>query len=178
MLETTGLDDRDHLAVIGALGPLKMGAAIAPRWLKTTTAQGVSTPEEELDYLPLDKVDVTAPGGGGTIDVEDRLIANPQRPFRGERVVLTAFLIAAGGGVTDALFSVLIQPAIYVGATQVGATQGSLPAAAFGATAFGVRLSFPSAGQGTRIYIPVFYPGLAAGNRIVIAGGIFGRAVR
>jgi hypothetical protein len=185
-LDVTGMDDQDHLAVIGALGKAISSKALAnklglitpkPDWMGNATPQGVSQPDEELDYLPLDPVDKTN-GGAVAIDIDDRLTAQPQRPFRGERIVLTAFKVGALGGVADVLFAVLIRPAVYVGAVQVGATQGSMPASAFSATAFGVRLSFPSAGQGTRLYIPVFYPGLGAGDRIIIAGGIFGRAVR
>lgn len=180
-LETTGLDDQDHLAVIGALTPgarILQGLQLAqPGWMQPSFPQGVSTPSEELDYLPLSIVDFTNTGGAG-VDHQDELSALPQRPFRGERIVLTAIYFAVGGAVGDGLYRVLISPAVYVGAVQVGATQGDMPAAAFSATAFGVRLSMPSAGQGTRIYIPFHVPGVAPGDRIVVAGGIFGRAVR
>ena len=182
-LETTGLDDQDHLAVIGALSSiikapvLQRAPMTAPAWMQNATPQGVSTPAEELDFLPLEGVDFTN-SGGAAADLESKLQALPQRPFRGERIIMSATLIGAGGGVGDALFRVIITPAIYVGAVQVGATQGSMPAAAFGATAFGVRLSFPVAGQGTRIYLPIFVAAIGAGDRIIINGGIFGRAVR
>lgn len=184
-LDVTGSDDQDHLAVIGAaiaqsarsmagqLG-LKGGAAI-PDWFQNASPQGVSTPAEELDYLPLDGIDTTfaAPG-----DLDDELVSNPQRPFRGERVIMTCVHISGAGVVTDALFRLIIVPAMYVGAVQIGATQGNMPAVAFGPTSFGVRLSMPVAGQGTRIYIPVHMAGLLATERVIIAGGIFGRAVR
>jgi len=182
-LETTGLDDQDHLAVIGALSALQRAPllqrapAVAPAWMQTATPQGISQPAEELDFLPLEGVDHTNAGIAAT-DYEDKLQALPQRPFRGERIIMQAVLIGAGGSVGDALFRVIITPAIYCGAVQVGATQGNMPASAFGPQAFGVRLSFPTAGQGTRIYIPVFIAALGPGDRIIINGGIFGRAVR
>ena len=179
MLETTGLDDQDHLSVIGALG-----RAVSPKaplfraaWMQTATPQGISQPAEELDFLPLDGVDYTN-NGVAAADLEDELSSLPQRPFRGERVVLTAIYITGAGVASDALFRLIITPAIYVGAVQVGATQGQMPGIAFGPNAFGVRLSFPTAGQGTRIYVPFRFNGVNATDRVIVAGGIFGRAVR
>lgn len=181
-LETVGLDDQDHLAVLGALTAQSMRSMgslqiAKPSWLTPGVPQGISQPAEELDYLPLDGVDFTN-GGAGTVPVEDRLVAFPQRPFRGERLVLTCIYLAAGAAPADQLFGLIITPAIYVGAVQVGATQGQMPGIAFSATAFGVRLSMPTAGQGTRIFVPFLFPAVAAGDRLVVAGGIFGRAVR
>lgn len=184
MLETTGYgDDRDHLAVIGAAAQsaalnLRRAGTAVPTWLKTAHTQGVSTPDEELDFLPLSSDDFTAPAGGGTVDHESELNALPQRPFRGERLILQALYAPAGGVAHDALYQIVISPALYVGAIQVGATQGRMPAAAFGPNAFGVRLSMPVAGQGTRIYLPFIAIGIAPGDRIFVSGGIFGRAVR
>ena len=186
ILDVTGLEDQDHLAVIGAALKAQSMATLAsnlgvvkakPDWMGQNSSQGVSQADEELDYLPLDGYD-SVNAAPGPVDVDSRLSALPQRPFRGERVVLTAIYIPTGGPVQDALFALMITPAMYVGAVQVGATQGRMPGSAFSATAFGVRLSFPAAGQGTRIYIPFLYPGVAAGARLIVAGGIFGRAVR
>lgn len=184
MLDVTGLDDQDHLAVIGAaaaaqkskfagLLPLKA----VPSWLNTAHTQGVSTPNEELDFLPLSNVDFTN-SGLAAVDHADEIEALPQRPFRGERLILQAMYIPAAAAARDGLWQMVITPAVYVGAVQVGATQGQMPASAFGATAFGVRLSFPVAGQGTRVYVPFLFVAIGAGDRIVVSGGIFGRAVR
>jgi len=182
MLETTGLDDQDHLAVIGALQAISQKAfqknlALKPGWMQNVSPQGVSVAAEELDFLPLEGVDFTN-GGGAPVDLDDELSALPQRPFRGERLIMNCIYITGAGVTTDALFRLIITPAIYVGAVQVGATQGNMPAAAFSAQAFGVRLSMPVAGQGTRIYIPFHFAGVQATDRVIVAGGIFGRAVR
>lgn len=184
MLETTGLDDQDHLSVIGALGlsklptvSLQRAPTAAPPWMRTVSPQGISTPAEELDYLPLSIFDWVNSSGGAR-PVDDELTAFPQRPFRGERLVLTCIYMAAGGAPANQLFALLIGPAIFVGAVQVGATQGVMPGEAFAPTAFGVRLSFPVAGQGTRVVVPFQFPNVAAGDRLVVSGGIFGRAVR
>jgi hypothetical protein len=151
--------------------------AQVPDWLAGAHTQGVSTPSEELDFLPLSSVDFTN-GGLAAVDHTDELNAQPQRPFRGERLIIQATYVPAAGAPRDGLFQMVITPALFVGAVQVGATQGSMPASAFAATAFGVRLSMPTAGQGTRIYLPFLFSGIAAGDRIVVSGGIFGRAVR
>jgi hypothetical protein len=183
-------EDMDHLAVVGAgqqaammgqanLALRQLGMAKVPSWMAATgSPQGVSTPAEELDFLPLRLVDFLN-SGLAAVDHTDELDAQPHRPFRGERLILQATYVPAGGvGVRDALYQMIITPAMYVGAVQIGATQGSMPASAFAATAFGVRLSMPVAGQGTRIYVPFTFFGVGAGDRIVIGGGIFGRAVR
>ena len=181
--------DTDHLTVIGDaiqriqtpnLQLVKNGTKISmpsPSWMGDANTGGISAPTEELDYLPLDGIDYTN-AGIASADVEDKLQALPQRPFRGERIVLSCIKVTALGVAGDALFALIITPAIYVGAVQVGATQGKMPGSAFGATAFGVRLSFPTAGQGTRLYIPFLFPALDAGARLIVTGGIFGRAVR
>jgi len=149
-------------------------ALFRPSWLGPAgTPPGVAMPSEELDFLPFSPVTLTS------TSLDGPLIALPQRPFRGERVILSAFLQTSLGVVSDAGALVSIDPAIFCGATQIGATQGSTPISTFAATAFGVRLSFPSAGQGTRIVIPVMTRAtLAVGDRIVVTGTIIGRAVR
>jgi hypothetical protein len=123
-----------------------------PKWMNAATSQGVSRPQEEMDFLPFDAFTLIgngegAPPGGPLLN--GALIAYPQRPFRGERLVMTA-VDDTGANVAA---NVVIDPAIYVGAVQVGASQGSTPITAFGPDAFGVRLSVPASGQGTQIKI-------------------------
>jgi len=127
LMETTGLDDMDHLAVIGAemvsraslANKLGLSRQNAPSWMTDAPNLGVSTPAEELDYLPLEPFDFTN-GGAVAVDIDDQLSALPQRPFRGERVVMSAIKITAAGVLTDILFAITIAPAMYVGAVQVG----------------------------------------------------------
>lgn len=143
-----------------------------PQWLGLASEQGVSLPKEELDVLPFDLLTISEGQTGGT------LYAYPQRPFRGERLIIGA-VYKTNAGVTDALSTVFITPGIYVGAVQVGASQGAVPAATFAATAFGVRLSFPSAGQGTRIAIPVQTSITVGQDEYVnVFASLIGRAVR
>ncbi len=183
-LATVGEDDAED--VVGALikkaiklNPRAMaarGAAAAlPRWAAHLTGQGVSRPAEEMDTLPFTCTPLTlaTPTGNAT--------ALPQRPFRGERIIAVATLLdtAAPGVFTNASDFVTISPAIFVGAVQVGASQGTVPLSAFQANAFGVRLAFPPAGQGTRIFIPyVSQVPLSATQSIVVSITVIGRAVR
>jgi hypothetical protein len=140
-----------------------------PKWMNATTSQGVSRPQEDLDFLSFTPLTIAAGATTGT------LTSQPQRPFRGERLILTATNITAG---TDASGTATINPAIFVGAVQVGATQGATPFQAFRADAFGVRLSWPAAGQGTTINIPVVLTTVAPAGGVAIAGTVFGRAMR
>ena len=140
-----------------------------PRWMNATTSQGVSRPQEDLDFLSFSPLTIAAGATTGT------LTSQPQRPFRGERLILTATNITAG---TDASGTATINPAIFVGAVQVGATQGATPFQAFRADAFGVRLSWPSAGQGTTVNIPVVLTTVAPSGGVSVTGTVFGRAMR
>lgn len=136
--------------------------------------QGIALPQEELDTLPFNTITLTNASPTGYLE------AYPQRPFRGERLVMFATLVPAGGGTpADAGHFTVIDPAIFVGAVQVGASQGRTPLSVFAATAFGVRLSFPHSGQGTRIYIPITsLAPIAVGDSITVGGTVIGRSVR
>jgi hypothetical protein len=162
--------------------------------MRGATSQGVSRPQEELDQLPFEPVGGAEDGaenaqfGGLALEtVADNntgyLLARPQRPFRGERLVISVFDTTEVDPLSPAAAAqnVVIDPAMFVGAVQIGAAQGSTPVSAFGATAFGVRLSLPAAGQGTDIKI--FLRALLAadpddGRLLVVNAVLFGRAVR
>jgi hypothetical protein len=146
-----------------------------PRWMNATTSQGVSRPQEELDYLPFSSFQFTNPEGGPAIS-DGILIAQPQRPFRAERLVMSAVMT---GGV-DVAGAVVIDPAIYVGAVQVGAAQGQAPVSTFAPNAFGIRLSMPAAGQGTliKIFVRILAGILGTGDTASVTAVLIGRAMR
>jgi hypothetical protein len=148
-----------------------------PNSLRGVTTQGVSRPKEELDFLPFRLV-TAIPTGVLAAGFSTSLEAFPQRPFRGERLIITAALTNAGV-TTNVDHVVVISPAMFVGAVQVGASQGDVPLAAFAATAFGVRLAIPPAGQGTRILIPIILRfAQVAGDSTTVTATMIGRAVR
>lgn len=170
-------DDMSGMSTIGrgrrrGHAAAQQGGQIAvptPTWMNATTSQGVSRPQEDLDFLSFQPLTIAAGGTTGT------LTSQPQRPFRGERLILTATNITAG---TDASGTATINPAIFVGAVQVGSTQGATPFQAFRADAFGVRLSWPAAGQGTTINIPCVLTTVAPAGGVALSGTVFGRAMR
>jgi hypothetical protein len=166
-MDVIGDGDEDSAEGIVRLGRRGGVRVATPRWMRGTTSQGVSRPQEELDFLPFSPVilnDVTLSGV---------LTATPQRPFRGERFVINAF----AAGVPDVGNGVVIDPAIFVGAVQVGASQGSTPISTFQAGAFGVRLSVPAAGQGT--LLKIFVRLLAGvGVDVAVTATLLGRAMR
>ena len=84
-----------------------------------------------------------------------KLTAFPQRSFRGTDIIASATLIPAMGTPVDASNLVFIDPAIFVGAVQVGSTQGPIALSAYANQSFRARTSWPQAGQGTRVYIPL-----------------------
>jgi hypothetical protein len=170
-------DDMDGEDVEGPFNTVGRGArkrhravtVPTPRWMNATTSQGVSRPQEDLDFLSFDPVVVAVGLTTGT------LLTRPQRPFRGERLILVATNVTAG---TDASLTATINPAIFVGAVQVGASQGATPYQAFRADAFGVRLSWPAAGQGTDIKVPTVLTTVAPAGGVSLSGTVFGRAMR
>lgn len=174
-------EDMEGLSTIGrarrrraaAMARARGGAAPVtvptPKWMNATTSQGVSRPQEDLDFCSFTPLTIAAGATTGT------LTSQPQRPFRGERLILSATNITAG---TDASGTATINPAIFVGAVQVGANQGATPFIAFRADAFGVRLSWPAAGQGTTINIPVVLTTVAPAGGVAVNGTVFGRAMR
>lgn len=174
-------DDMEGLSTIGRArrrararamvrsGGRQQVAVPTPRWMNATTSQGVSRPQEDLDFLSFTPLTIAAGAANGTLS------SQPQRPFRGERLILTANNITGGADVSG---TATINPAIFVGAVQVGSTQGATPFQAFRADAFGVRLSWPAAGQGTTINIPVVLTTVAAAGGVAVAGTVFGSAMR
>lgn len=140
-----------------------------PRWMNATTSQGVSRPQEEMDFLPFE------PAVLATGELTGAIIAFPQRPFRGERLILSAVDLDDGSDVSVQAF---IDPAIYVGAVQVGGAQGSTPFTVFRADAFGVRLSMPAMGQGTKVSIYSRIIANASTKGIQLTATLIGRAMR
>jgi hypothetical protein len=145
-----------------------------PKWSKNASMQGVSTPAEDMDFLPFTSADLDASGGALT-NFAFALTTNPQRPFRGERFIFTAVQTDDG---SDKLDSINVVAPIFVGMVNVGAAFGQIPARVFANNSFGVRLSIPAAGQGTIITVSMIALAVANGKHVIVSGGIIGRAVR
>jgi len=173
-MDVIGAGEADGDIVVGAHARGHHVRVRTPPWAKNTSAQGVSTPQEELDVLPLGTSTLEG-GEGGLTGFAFQLVSRPQRPFRGERFLFTAV------NITDATVwedFVNIQVPFFVGMVSIGAAFGQMSLRAFAATAFGVRLSVPGAGQGTEITIPMIALTVPASKTVVVTGQLFGRAVR
>lgn len=131
-----------------------------------------ATPREEAMWplgIGLVQFDSTTPP-----NTPVQLVSSPQRPFRGERLVLDIRRIGAtaqGPAVTITDFRVGDVPQRLGG--------GVLSAEIFAPDAFGVRLALDVSVPGVLITLALQYvagAALAVGDLIVISGGIIGRA--
>jgi hypothetical protein len=138
--------------------------------------QGVSTPQEEMDFVPFSAATLFNPSEEGSlVNVAFSISANPQRPFRGERFVFTAVNTGTGADVLDSIN--IISP-IFVGMVNVGSAFGQIPLRVFANNSFGVRMSIPASGQGTIITLSLVALSVPAGATYIVSGSIVGRAVR
>jgi len=175
-LDVVGAATRRRFALARALG-MRRGRGGLPRALKGASPQGVSHPKEELDFLPFAIV-TPIPAGVLPAGFATSLEAFPQRPFRGERLIIVAQRTNAGVTV-DVSSSIVISPAMFVGAVQIGASQGDVPLSTFAPGAFGVRLALPPVGMGARVLIPIITRfAQVAGDNTVVTATMIGRAVR
>lgn len=108
-----------------------------------------------------------------TTGVNLQLEVQPQRPFRGERLVLDIRRIGASAAA----------PTVTIVDLRVGDTPqriggGALPAEVFAPDAFGVRLSLDASVPGVLVTVgfKLVGPALAPGDSIIVSGAIIGRA--
>lgn len=101
------------------------------------------------------------------------LAVTPQRPFRGERLVITT----RRAGASAALPTVTISD-LRVGDVPQRIGGGALPADIFAPDAFGVRLSLDASTPGVLVTLgfTLAGPALAPGDTITVAAGVIGRA--
>jgi len=117
-----------------------------PGWRRGMVAPGVVAPYQGLQPLPL--VPLTDAGvflPGGATSIEFR--GEPQRPFRGERVL--ADIRRSAGATAVGVFAA----AIFVGTDLQTVDVGNVALDFFTANAFGVRLSLMQAQPGMKLRI-------------------------
>lgn len=179
-LETVGAQGAAPAPMAGVLQRMVQQTNVqhAP-WLQNVNpagAQAAHTPREDLDPLPFREQN-----NNGVIDATHTqlvFLARPQRPFRGERLLVQAFTNDPTT-IPDPFAPLVITLPFFVGMATVGAAQGNFPLSAFQRDGFGVRLSMPSAGQGTDIVIEIASLLTPAGtDTITVTIGAIGRAVR
>ena len=156
---------------VTAAGRRVLSLPDAPDW-RSQVAPGVHAPGVGMSVLPL-----TPDNGTGVFTATTGFIrwtAQPQRPFRGERLVA---IVSRSAGVSAVP---IINGAITVG-THVEAVQiGQQPLEACAPTAFGVRMMMVQAEPGILVSIPVTLlgPALAGADTITCSLVLFGEEVR
>lgn len=138
-----------------------------PAWLQNAQVPGSPAAAELLSPLGL---------GGGTLTATSpslTLQASPQRPFRGERLVIDVRRSTGAASVP------VIVRALKVGENSQFVGSNGVPADVFRADAFGVRLAMSPATPGILIVLALDVGGasIPPGESIEIAAAIIGRAV-
>lgn len=152
-------------------GGLGLPLSQPPPWRTPQLAPGVMAPFEGLVPLQL-----TADVNAGVLTAAFPLInftAQPQKPFRGQRVVA---VVNRSAGASAS--SVRIQGGIFIGTDLQGASFGDTPLETFAPTAFGVDLVLTPAGPGITVRVPVIAtPAVPGGETIAVAITILGRYI-
>lgn len=122
-------------------------------------------PDEAMFPMGLGSATLTAAAPAGNLS------AQPQRAFRGERLVLSVFRSAGAVGIP------VVIAGFNVGDYKQLVGGGSLPVEVFASDAFGVRLMLDASIPGVlyQIQVQALAP-IAAGESIIIAGAVIGRA--
>jgi hypothetical protein len=140
-----------------------------PGWRKMGVAPGVSAPSALLQPLPLRG---EANNGVFTADVRSILFQGiPQRPFRGERLVIAARQTATS--------TVQLRVQTLTVGTNVQSVQvADMPIEAFAATAYDVRMKLQPAQPGVLIQCQIYAVGsFATGEEIPCAVVLLGHAI-
>ena len=144
----------------------------APGWRTAQAAPGVMQPTEQL--LPLG---FNPDGGsfsfvnGGPTQLFFR--ASPQKPFRGERLIVDVVKSAGAVGNTVNIDTIAVGTDLQI------VSAAPFPAVAFAPTAFGVRLALTAAQPGIVITISCSLIGtaLAPGESVTVVPVVLGRAI-
>jgi len=152
----------------------RLGAPLAtpPLWRDAQAAPGVQVPTEQLlplGFLPDGGSFSFVPGGPTTIVFR----ALPQKPFRGERLIID---VSKSAG---AIANTVSVNTLAVGTDLQIVSAAPVPAVAFSPTAFGVRLALTAAQPGIQISIAVelIGPALALNESVTVVPTVLGRAI-
>lgn len=142
-----------------------------PNWRARQLAPGVQTPGENLYELTLNPLQNNGilDAANGTISFE----AIPQKPFRGERLVITInrSVGAVGVRVTRSPLTVGTEP-------QAANISGAGSADIYAPGAFGVRLAMSPAGAGITVGLQLSAtPAVPVGETVALSVSILGRII-
>jgi hypothetical protein len=171
MGEEYELEGEDELEGAGRARIMRPALRLPPKptWRKMGVAPGVSAPSALLQPLPLRG---ETNNGVFTADVTSILFQGiPQRPFRGERLVIAARQTSASA------VQLRIQT-LTVGTNVQSVQVADMPIEAFSAQAFDVRMKLQPAQPGVLIQCQVYAVGkFAADEEIPCAVVLLGHAI-
>lgn len=157
----------------GSAGPSGMGRPLAgpTPWRDAQLAAGVQAPTEQMlivGFTPEDGIPTFLPAGV----TSKSFLCKPQKPFRGERLIIT-LLRSAGASTVPVNVTQLL-----VGSDNQIVGFGQIPAETFSGNFFGVRLAMTASQPGVELRV-VFTLGAAvpAGESIGVQVTQIGRAI-
>lgn len=174
-METMGDLMGDDDLVGAALATRGRGALLRipqrPQWRRNRVAPGVWGPREGLEPLPLTP-DLNA-GVFTSAFPFITFIGRPQRPFRGERLLVRITRSALAGGVQ------IQSTGLFVGTSLIQVQRGRMDIEDFSATAFGVRLASQGAEPGIEVAIEcVAVPAVPVGETVAVSIKWLGRTIQ
>lgn len=162
--------------VVGARG--RAGALVRlpprPAWRRGQVAPGVAAPREYLLPMPMQTADGSTVATFDATVSDVTMIAEPQKPYRGERLVA---IVARTAG---AVGQIIVASGIFVGTDPQQTAFGATPIDVFAPTAFGVRMVLDASQPGIKVRVPMRVEGAAipAGESITVSLVWFGRAIQ
>ena len=161
-------------AAAGAAQRQRMGTALqaAPPWRGSQVAPGVMAPTEQqlvLGFVAQDGIDSFVNGGTN----RKVYVARPQKPFRGERLLISVVPTAGAIGQLVRVTN------ISVGVDPQFVAVNPVPAAAFAPGAFDTRLCVTAAIPGIDVSIGLDFlgPAIPPGEQISLSVMIIGKAI-
>lgn len=141
------------------------GRALAPRKL-IPRVPGVPGTAVGLQPMPLGTVVFTAASG-----LILQMQASPQRPFKGQRLVITEARVGATGGLVNVT-------RLEVGTYNQMVFGGNMPAAAFAPTAFDTNMFLQPATPGVNITLLLTITAAPAGaDTVTVSAGMWGTVI-
>lgn len=123
-----------------------------PGWRQSNIAPGIHRPRQGLEPLPMTPNVANGQFDATNVNAIITFTGRPQRPFRGERLVVFIARVADAGVVPPGF---IMMNGILVGTQLQQVQQGEINAEIFGPTAFGVRMAHTPSQPGIDITIAV-----------------------
>lgn len=160
----SGSGGEEHIRAIVAD---ELNRQLPPGLLRAIAVPGATTDPLLMSPLALEAVTLNSTTPAANLE------ANPQRPFKGERLIV---VVTRSSGAANVPVNIV---GFNIGANSQFVGSGEIPAETFAPDAEGVRLSMSDAAPGVNITLRVQAgTSIPAGESIAVAATIIGRAVQ